>query len=382
MRNPTSLPLILAVSLCAFQTPASASEPPASPAATAMDSATRSSLPFRHHALVERQMGLYAVYLPKNFKADSAKGKTYPLCLILHGMGSTEIGHGAMAEAYASEEIIFLAPRAPYPAYEVFMEEKEPGWTAWPEFPQEWGNWDDPDFPREELDHVDAVQLYADWIADCLQDVRKRYPIAAGKAIVVGHSQGAAFAHIFAVKHPELVKAYAAYAGHYGGPELADDKAAKALVAEKVFPLILHCEADSVVSASESRDLIRYLKANKVPFDSKLFPGGNHSIATRPNAAIRSFIYKWGLGRTAPALRGTLIITKVIRHSRADSLGLAVGDRIAKYGGKAIKTKDDYLAAISAAEGKPQVAIVVQRMGKDLKFDMPSGKLGVYIDER
>jgi S1-C subfamily serine protease len=178
------------------------------------------------------------------------------------------------------------------------------------------------------------------------------------------------------------VKAYAAYAGHYGGPGLADDKAAKALAAEKVFPLILHCEADSVVSVSESHDLIRYLQANKLPFDSKLFPGGSHSITTRPNAAIRSFIYKWGLGRTAPPLRGSLLITKVPQHSRADSLGLAVGDRIAEYGGKRIKTMDEYLAAIAAVEGKAKTTFVIQRAGKDLKFDLPAGPLGVYTGER
>ncbi|GEM_PF-2287077 len=406
MRIPTFAPLILtafllvALSLSSASTlaqPSPTTHPISSvapavpvPAAAVKDSLPKDaaattvapSLPYRHHALVERQMGLYAVYLPRNFKSDSAKGKTYPLCVILHGSGSTETGHGSMAEPYASEDIVFLAPRAPYPAYDVFMESKEEGFTAWPHFPKEWGNWDDKDFPKEELQHVDAAQLYADWIADCIQDVRQRYPIAAGKAIVVGHSQGAAFAHILAVKHPELVKAYAAYGGHYGGPGLADDKAAKTLAAEKVFPLILHCEADSVVPVGESRDLIRYLQANKVPFDSKIFPGGNHWITTRPNAAIRSFIYKWALGRNAPPMQGCLVITKVLPGMRADSLGLALGDRISVYDGKPIKSMDDYLDAIEVGKGKASVPFTINRNGKSMAFTTPAGKLGVYTGDR
>jgi predicted esterase len=361
----------------------------AAPAATSTSSkpdtsraALRAALPYRHHALEEKQMGLYAVYLPKNYRADSAKGKKYPLCVILHGSGSTEIGHGSMAEAYRTEDIIFLAPRAPYPEYDVILETKEEGFTAWPRFPSEWGDWDDPGFPKDEMKKIDAVQLYADWIADCVRDVRARYPISADKAIVVGHSQGAAFAHIFAVRHPEMVKAYAAYAGHFGGPGLADDRAAKILSAGKVFPVILHCENDSVVPVSESRDLMVYLKTNEVPFESKLFPGGNHWITTRPNAAIREFIFKWGLGKPVSPLRGELRITKVLKGSRADSLGLAVGDRLSEFGGRKIRNLDEYLAAIDSAEAKPEIGFVIRRAEKILKFTMPQGKLGVYTGER
>lgn len=339
-------------------------------------------LPFRHHALLEKQMGFYAVYVPRNYRADSAKGKKYPLCVILHGSGSTEIGHGSMAEAYADQDIIFLAVRAPYPSYESFMEGKEEGFTAWPTFPKEWGEWDDKNFPHEETKDLDAVQLYADWIADCVRDTRKRYPISGSKAVVVGHSQGASFAHAFAVKHPELVKAYAAYAGHFGGPLLEDNKAALALLKGKITPFILHCENDSTVPVAESKNLIQYLQANKVPFESRLFPGGNHWITSRPNAALREFIFKQCLGMPPAPLQGRLAITKILPGSRADSLGLAIGDWVDEYNGKKIGNMDEYLDAIESAKAKTEITFVIMREGKAMKFTRPAGKLGVYTGDR
>jgi predicted esterase len=371
--------LRFAFSITCFLLPASASD---APKAAAPDTSKASpAAPYRHHALLQKRMDFYAIYLPANYEVDRAKGKKYPLCVILHGSGSTETGHGSMALPYASQDVIFLAPRAPYPSYEVFLGSREPGFTAWPEFPEEWGQWDDARFPKEELQALDAVKLYADWIADCILDARKRYPIEAGKASVIGHSQGAAFAHELALHHPELIKAYAAYAGDYHF-DAGDSSTARILLSGKVFPVILHSEKDSVVDVSGSRSIIAYLAKMKVPHQGAIFPGGSHDITSKADAAIRSFVWKWCLGKPAPPLRGDVSVDEVVKGSKADSMGLKAGDILRMYDGRKLSDVDAYRTAVQAAAGKPSVSVSIMRNGKPQSFTTTPGRLGIHMSDR
>jgi predicted esterase len=358
---------------------ASAANPPAAPdSARSLKPKTRPA--YVHHALPQKKLGFYAVYLPRKYQADSAKGKKYPLCVILHGSGSTETGHGSMALPYADEDIIFMAPRAPNPDYEAFLDEHMEGWTARAHYPAEWGRYNDKDFPRQELQGLDEARYYADWIADCIRDMRKRYPLAEAKAVVVGHSQGASFAHIAAARHPELIRAYAAYAGSYHF--LEDDAAAQGLRSGNVFSEVIHCEADSTSPVAESRKLIRYLDAHKLPHEDRIFPGGNHKLGARPASAIRDFVYKWCLGKKAPPLKGILLIDEVVPGSRADSLGLLAGDRIKSYDGKPIRDAEAFLAAREAAMAKKTVTLEVERASKVISFAALPGRLGILLGDR
>ncbi len=89
------------------------------------------------HGLPQTQLGVYAVFLPPGYHAPENRNKRYPLVLILHGHGSTEIRHGQHADEFGRNDVIYLAPRAPYPHEGVFMELKTPGWTAWPTVPEQ-----------------------------------------------------------------------------------------------------------------------------------------------------------------------------------------------------------------------------------------------------
>lgn len=351
--------------------------------ATLADSA-KTALPYRHHGLTERQIGFYAVYPPKAFAADSAKGKRYPLCVILHGSGSTEIGHGSLAEDYSVQDILFLSVRAPYADHEAFLESRMPGYTAWPEVPEEWGKFGEPGYPAGEPAQAEARALYVEWIADCIRDVRRRYPVDTSRAVVVGHSQGAGFAREFATAHPEMAKAFLAYAGRHSKPAPGDTTMADAFARGKVLPVIVHCEGDSVVPVQGSRDLIRYLKDHKVPVQGAILPGGDHSISTRPNLAIREFLYRQCLGKAPIPLQGRLLISSVLPGSRADSLGLRKGDRFLKFDGKPIRSMDDFLAARVAAKvkAKAKAGFEVEREGKVLVFSTPPGMLGIKTEER
>ncbi len=158
-----------------------------------------------HHALEQKKVGFYAVFLPE---AYSESTRRYPLVVILHGSGSTEVRHGSLANDFGREQAIYVAPRAPHAHHGVFAERGTPGWTAWPTFPEKWGKWSSPGFPKERVKDVDARQLYVEWIASVIEDVRRKYRVTPARAVVYGHSQGAAFAHEFAVQRPDLVKSY------------------------------------------------------------------------------------------------------------------------------------------------------------------------------
>src|SRR5262245_60532691 len=94
---------------------ASTPEPPKAPQTTApVENLTN----VEQHGLLQKTLGFYAVFLPE---AYSKSDQRYPLVVILHGSGSTELNHGQLANDFGREQAIYVAPRAPYPHHEVFI---------------------------------------------------------------------------------------------------------------------------------------------------------------------------------------------------------------------------------------------------------------------
>jgi predicted esterase len=240
------------------------------------------------HALAQENVGFYGVLLPPGYEDASNQGKRFPLVVILHGSGSTELKHGRLAESFGREGLIYVLPRAPHVHEATVAESGEIGWSAWPTYPEVWGKRDSPQFPTREVDAIDPTRLYVDWIRDCVEDVRKRYRTDGGRVVVFGHSQGAAFAHYFAVAHPELVKAYFAYAGYY-------DKAPKGDVAalfkhHGITPFIAHYEADTTVEIKGARTLLDYFEQHAVRHTALILPEGGHRVSDRIKDEARQFI--------------------------------------------------------------------------------------------
>ena len=260
----------------------------AAPCAAASDADSGGESP-RYHALLQQQLGFYAVFLPPDYDASAAEDRRYPVCVILHGNGSTELNHGRLADKFGREDWIYIAPRAPHASHRVFLEMDQPGFSAWPSYPKAWGPWGSETFPRHELAHVDLVQNYADWIAKTVADVHQRYRSDGERVVVIGHSEGAAAAVSFAMRHPNHVRGFFAYAG-YLAIEPLDAAQAQLLIAHEIFPVVAHAEGDAAVPITESRKLLAFLGRFGVPHRAVLMEGGDHSFGDAPQAAARDFL--------------------------------------------------------------------------------------------
>jgi predicted esterase len=336
-----------------------------------------------HHGLIQKKVGFYAVYLPPDYNTEANKEKSWPVCTILHGSGSTETGHGALSGTFGRDGVIYLAPRAPHTHFGVVKESGNPGYTAWPDNPPAWGEFGSDTFPSDAVSQLQVERLYTDWIADCLGDLRKRYRTDGKRATVVGHSQGAAFAHLFALHRPELVQAYFAYAGYFEDT-LEDDIAAQTLKKHKVYPSIAHCEGDAVVKASLSHDLSEYLKKHEVPHDVLIMPKGSHRFTSKTSRAASEFVAKWCRGKELPPLEGKLVVTSVVADSQAAGAGLKEGDVLTSYNGQAIKDLDDLQDAMAGVEqdATEDIQIVWKRGEDEMKAKIKPGRLGVMLADR
>jgi predicted esterase len=272
--------------------PATAPAPPTAAAVVTPALTTPAPLLDRlaYHALPQTQLGFYAVLTPPGYDAPENVGRRYPVVVILHGNGSNEMIHGSLADDFGREDVIYVLPRAPYPSPEQFAAGKQ-GFTAWPVYPVPWGQYDAPSFPKTLVDRLQVHKYYTRWIAECVLDARSRYRMTQNRAVVVGHSQGAAFAHLFAADYPALVRAYAAYAGpshlvvnsHDGPRQLASLRSAA------IVPMLIHHEGDTIVDVGNTKALDAMMTQYGVKHVTHVLPGGTHATDPEVRRLLRSF---------------------------------------------------------------------------------------------
>lgn len=214
---------------------ASLREEPRFQAALARCAVPRESEPkeYRRHVIPMTSLGTYVAILPSDY---ATSGKSYPICLILHGNGSNELGHGALADSFGREGVIYVVPRAPYALVEGILETRRGAWTHRPAFdvPPEMGG--------------EKFRLYVDWIFACAEDARKQYRVVGEKVFIFGHSLGAGMASSCAAQYPGKVAAYFAYAGNYA-------ESTRKMFEEKFgFPASLKKHGVKVVIGHGSKD--------------------------------------------------------------------------------------------------------------------------------
>ncbi len=187
------------------------------------------------HTLRTETIGTYIVLLPPDYEETKER---YPVVFILHGSGSSETGHGKVAEHLGREGVIYVAPRALFPHPQVFQQLGRPGWTAWPPMDVE-----------TRADAPEPMRLYTDWILRCAGDVAKRYRVAGTRIHAWGHSQGAGTANVLAALHPTRVASYFAYAGYYP-EEYVTDASLAAQKANGIHAVLCHGTQDNIVPSA------------------------------------------------------------------------------------------------------------------------------------
>jgi len=231
---------------------------------------------FKRHFVSMTSRGTYVVMLPPDYDSSN---KTYPLCVILHGAGSTELEHGRLADGLGREEVIYIAVRAPYGAFGRAIEDGKPGYTAWPH----------DRIPEEDGNNVRSLfDDYVNLIFTSVEDARRQYRIRPGKVWIVGHSQGGQFANLCGILQPNRVAGVLSIAGSSVREVFLSESNLQRVKEEGVTYRIIHGDSDQVVPNISSTRLTTTLRAAGIKVEFDIMPGG-HTISPALMAAAK----KW-----------------------------------------------------------------------------------------
>lgn len=201
-----------------------------------------------------RSMGSYIVMLPPDYDTS---GSDYPLCVILHGSGSSALAHGKMSDWLGRAGVIYVAVRAPHPHLGAFLVTGKPGFSAWLPDPIE----DEDSAPLR----LSVSTQYVEWIFDVVREVEREFRTRKGKVFLYGHSQGGQFATLSALLHPEKVASYLSFAGSFAPEEMVTENRLGRMVEEGVLVWLMHGRDDPVVPMEASTALAERFEAAGVP---------------------------------------------------------------------------------------------------------------------
>jgi len=220
-----------------------------------------------------RQMVRARLHLPADF--DSAR--SYPLVIGLHGNGGNCEEFARIWTMLDNPQIVFVAPESPY------------AYPPAPETPRIAYTWGLP--TRDEALWESADPLVADNMRSVVEEIGKTHRISG--AYLLGHSQGAAFAYLAAIKHPDLFKGVIALAGVFPEEQITAEQNAGA--SKKVRIFIGHGRQDPAIAFAtgvRTRDLLTGL-GYEVTFAE--FQGG-HNI----DAGVLRRAIAWTTKGTGP----------------------------------------------------------------------------------
>jgi len=220
--------------------------------------------------------GTYIVMTPPDY---ATSGRDYPLCLILPGGGSTELGHGALADDLGRDGLIYAAVRAPYPAVDIMTVLRQPGYSA-----------RHPDAPAGDAAFTAQTRAdYIAWIFTVAAAVEKEFRIRKGRVFIYGHSQGGQFGLLATLQHPDRVASLLVQAGSGAPAPIATAERLAALKQHGVPIWIVHGREDPTVPASNSTALADRLRAAGVATTLHIVPGG-HAITDEMRAIGRRWL--------------------------------------------------------------------------------------------
>jgi predicted esterase len=230
---------------------------------------------FIRHFAPMTSRGTYIVMLPPDYATST---KDYPVCVILHGAGSSELGHGRLADTLGREGVIWVAVRAPF-AWPTALPGGKPGFTAGPPEP----------IPQDDPNAREVVTDYVNWVLTCVDEVQRQYRTRKGKVFLYGHSQGGNLANVVALLNPERVESYFAEAPSLPNERYLTIANARRMKESGVRAFLLHGSEDNVVPLASSQKIDSVLTAAGVDHQLKIV-AGDHTVGPNMLPEIRAWV--------------------------------------------------------------------------------------------
>jgi len=218
--------------------------------------------------------GSYIVMLPPDYGSSK---RDYPLVVILHGNGSTELGHGRLADSMGRDGVIYVAVRAPYPAFDIARNVRGEAFTAW--LPDRIEGQDTDDIARHD---------YATWIVDVIKAARTEFRVAKDQTYIYGHSQGGHFAVLTALTHPGEIRGFLAEAGSAVPEHWYTAERLAGIKQRKITAAFVHGLGDMTVAPKASEEAAARLRGAGIAVKLDMVEG-THS----GGPAIRAVEKQW-----------------------------------------------------------------------------------------
>lgn len=201
---------------------------------------------------------------------DYEDGTPTPLIFCLHGYGANMRDLAGLAPAIDPNGYVYVLPNGPMAAPDL----NDPSARAWHE--------------RGGSESPEAVRKATAALGGVVQEVLLRYRVPAGRAVLLGFSQGGAMALRYGLPRPSLFAGLAILSGALR--QL--DSLRPSLPTERTQPIFLaHGTTDTVVSFETSQQAIAFLEAERYQPEFHSYPIG-HEITLPEVRDLREWIHR------------------------------------------------------------------------------------------
>lgn len=219
---------------------------------------------------VQTRYGRWRVLYPRLRKTN----EKYRLCLILHGNSQTPENMLRLMDDYQMNNMIFVAPQAPYAKISDIVASARERYTAAGD-----------NLPDSLATAI--TDLTAEWYVGVLREARATLPVTSDKPIVLGVSQGGYYAFVMATRYPGEVASIVSICGSmFRNGGIMENL--PLLRTYGVKTLLLHGRWDDVVPLQTAELTSAALTTANIPHAFHIFDGAHW-----PTAEANAIVKKW-----------------------------------------------------------------------------------------